>query len=145
MTSQSVEVEPYKEMGFPFKITLPPRYLAGTYTYNVEVVSPLTGARATGLFDVTVEADRSFDISLPVAMIEVLPEEERTIPVEIIGAANVEMDISIDWRSSRMDDWNMTVINGSQRLMPFSNGSGAIRIRPPNGTVVRHGSRPEAQ
>ncbi|MGA1819400.1 MAG: C25 family cysteine peptidase [Thermoplasmatota archaeon] len=132
--SSTAEVEPYKDLSIPFKLTLPARFLAGTYSHKVSVLSSQTGASAEGSFNMTVEPDMSYDLEIPVEIVELYPEEYATIPFDIIGNGNVGMGVTVKWMGSRMDDWDVRVLNGSMELSPFSNGTGGIRVRPPNGT-----------
>ncbi|MGA1793210.1 MAG: C25 family cysteine peptidase [Thermoplasmatota archaeon] len=134
VSSYTAEVESYKDLSIPFKLTLPARFLAGTYTHKARVLSSQTGASAEGYFNMTVEPDTSYDLGIPVEIMELYPEENLTIPFNIIGSANVEMDVTLEWIGNRMDDWDVEVLNGSLTLSPFSNGTGGIRVRPPNGT-----------
>ncbi|MBN1538782.1 MAG: hypothetical protein JW939_01455 [Candidatus Thermoplasmatota archaeon] len=130
----TVEVDPFTQTRFPFKLTVPGRSLAGTTPYLVAVESSITGAHAAALFNMTVEPDLSFDLSLPALTVKVLPEENTTIPFHLIGWGNVNVQIDIGWTCSRTEGWDIEVINGSQVLPPFTNGTGGISVRPPAGT-----------
>ncbi|MBN1389111.1 MAG: hypothetical protein JXA22_00555 [Candidatus Thermoplasmatota archaeon] len=134
MSSFLVEVDPFSGSRFPFKLTLPDRFLAGTETHIISAVSAVTGASTAMSFNMTVEPDLSFDLSMPVLVVEMLPEENFTIPFDLIGSGNVDVEVDIDWYGTRLEGWDIRVINGSQVLLPFTNGTGGLYVRPPEGT-----------
>jgi uncharacterized membrane protein len=134
MTSFSIEVDAYKTAGFPFKLDLPDNYLAGEYDVTVTASSTITNATSTTILKMIVEPDRSFQLLLPLTSIEIYPEYNLSLPFNLAGSSNLAITIDMGWEGSRVEDWDIGMVNNGIDVAPFSNGSGDIWIHPPNGT-----------
>lgn len=134
MTSFSVEVDAFKIAGYPFKLEVPESYLAGVYDVAIQANSTITNASASSVVHMTVEPDRSFLLEITSTSVELYPEDNISIPFQLVGNSNIDVTIEIDWEGSRMEDWNIGIASDSIDLAPFSDGSGTLWVHPPNGT-----------